>query len=292
MHGVQEILPNSYPVGGVNPCLSCPVGFAYETSGGNSTRQSAQMQLRRRLRGGFAASMLYTFSRSVDDDAALGGEGHVANASQQSDSLTSISAASTQNPAIAQDWRNPKAERSPSSFDQRHLLNLQAQYSTGQGMEGRTLMGGWAGRMLKDWTVLLQATVGTGLPQTPVYPAAVPGTGWIGPLRPDLTGAPIYKSDKGTHLNSSAYAPPAAGTWGNAGRNSVTGPGQFSFDSALQRTFRPWKSYFLDLRVDATNVLNHPTFANWNTTFGNAQFGQPASVNRMRSLQTTLRLRF
>jgi hypothetical protein len=50
----------------------------------------------------------------------------------------------------------------------------------------------------------------------------------------------------------------------------------------------------LDLRVDATNVLNHVTFQNWNTTFGSTQFGlpNPTAANAMRSLLTTLRVRF
>jgi hypothetical protein len=294
-HGVQEFLPNSYPLGAANPCPSCPSGFAYETSGGNSTRQSGQLQLRRRLRNGFTASLLYTYSKSIDDDAMLGGQGHVSSTSQDSSSQNDTSllpAAPAQTAAIAQDWLNLKAERSVSSFDQRHLLNVQAQYTTGQGLEGGTLLGGWPGRLLKEWTLLTRITTGSGLPETPVYPAAIPGTGWIGPMRPSLTGAPVYGSSNGGHLNANAYAAPAAGTWGTAARNSITGPSTFSLDGAMQRTFRPGKRYFLDVRIDATNLLNHAVFANWNTTVGNTQFGQPVSANPMRSLETTLRLRF
>ena len=81
---------------------------------------------------------------------------------------------------IAQDWLDLRAERSLSSFDQRHLLNLQAQYTTGQGLEGGTLSAVGAAGLLKEWTLLTQLNVGTGMPETPVFPAAVPGTGWIG----------------------------------------------------------------------------------------------------------------
>lgn len=289
-HGVQQFLPNTYPYGGVNPCPDCPVGFVYEGTGGNSTRQSAQLQLRRRLRSGFAASLLYTYSKSIDDDAMLGGAGHQSSASQ-----TDFGSSESSPPAsaeIAQDWLNLKAERSLSSFDQRHLLNLQAQYTTGQGLEGGTLLGGWRGRALKEWTLLTQVTVGTGLPETPLLPFAVPGTGWIGPLRPDLTGAPIYAGQNGAHINSAAFAVPAAGSWGTAGRNSITGPNQFSLDGAMQRTFRPSKHFFLDARIDATNLLNHAVFSSWYTTVGSAQFGLPQSANPMRSLQVTMRVRF
>ena len=111
----------------------------------------------------------------------LGGQGHQSSASQ-TDFSSGSSTSSSASAQIAQDWLDLKAERSLSSFDQRHLLNLQAQYTTGQGLEGGTLLGGWRGRVLKEWTLLTQLNVGTGLPETPVFPVAVPGTGWIGPL--------------------------------------------------------------------------------------------------------------
>lgn len=74
-HGPQEILPNSYPLGEANPCSGCASGFIYETSNGNSIRNAGQLELRRRLRAGFAATVEYTYSKSIDDDAYLGGQG-------------------------------------------------------------------------------------------------------------------------------------------------------------------------------------------------------------------------
>ena len=97
-HGVQQFLPNSYPLGAANPCPACPSGFVYETSGGNSTRQSGQLQLRRRLRGGFTASLLYTYSKSIDDDAMLGGQGHQSSASQTDFSAASSTSSSGNTP--------------------------------------------------------------------------------------------------------------------------------------------------------------------------------------------------
>jgi hypothetical protein len=289
--GVQEFLPNTYPIGAVNPCPGCPVGFEYRTSGGDSTRESGQVQLRRRLRAGFTATLNYTYSKSIDDDAFLGGQGHVAATSPAQGGGDSA-AASTPSASIAQNWLNLSAERALSSFDQRHFLNVQAQYTTGQGLEGGTLMSGWPGRLLKEWTILAQITAGSGMPETPVYLAAVPGTGFTGSIRPSLTGMPIYSSSVGLHLNAAAYSAPLAGQWGTAGRDSITGPSQFSFDSSLERTFRPSTKFNLIARVDATNVLNHAVFTGWITTINSAQFGLPVSANAMRSLQTTVRLRF
>jgi hypothetical protein len=153
-------------------------------------------------------------------------------------------------------------------------------------------MTGWPGRLLKEWTVLGQLKAGTGLPETPIYPEAVAGTGVIGPIRPALTGASIYASRGGAHLNAAAYTAPLPGQWGTAARNSITGPNQFSLDASLARTFRPNGRFYLDARVDATNLLNHGVFTGWITTVNSTQFGLPVAANPMRSLETTLRLRF
>jgi hypothetical protein len=284
-HGVQQFLPNTYPVGATSPCPACPVGFTYRTSGGNSTRQAGTVQLRRRLRSGFTASLQYTYAKSIDDDAALGGGGPVTAGSTSTSS-------SQPSAVIAQNWLNLKAERGLSTFDQRHLLNLSAQYTTGMGMHGGTLFNGWRGRFFKEWTVLSNISAGTGLPNTPTYLAAVPGTGVTGTIRPDLTGQSIYANPPGLHLNPAAYATPAPGQWGTAGRNSITGPSQFTLNASLARTFRLEGKTNLDLHIDSTNLLNHGVFTAWDTTINSTQFGLPAAANAMRSLQVTARLRF
>jgi hypothetical protein len=193
---------------------------------------------------------------------------------------------------IAQDWLHLDAERGLSSFDQRHLLNLQAQYTSGLGLGGGSLLGGWKGALLKEWTITSQITAGSGLPLSPVFPSAVVGTGVTGPVRPNYTGADLYAGPTGLALNPAAYIAPVAGQWGNAGRNSIIGPSQFSWNASLGRTFRASDRISLDLRVDAINVLNHVVYTAWNTTVNNVQFGLPTGANAMRSLQTTLRMRF
>jgi hypothetical protein len=93
-------------------------------------------------------------------------------------------------------------------------------------------------------------------------------------------------------LNPAAFRTPDAGQWGNAGRNSITGPSQFALNASLGRSF-PWHDrYNIDLRLDANNVLNHVTFKSWNTMITSTQFGLPSTVDNMRTIQTTLRLRF
>jgi trimeric autotransporter adhesin len=283
--GAQDFLPNTYPTGAVNPCPACPTGFAYLTSNGNSTREAGQIQLRRRLHNGLAGILQYTYSKSIDDDAALGGQGASATG-QNSPSAAAASPGGTgpANLSIAQNWLDLSGERGLSTFDQRQLLSVQIQYSTGMGIGGGTLLTGWKGALFKEWNFASTITAGSGLPETPVYLAPVEGTGVTGTIRPDYIG--------GSFPNPAAYTAPLPGQWGNAGRDSITGPAQFSLNASLGRTFRVSDRLNLDLRVDSTNALNHVAFTSWNTIFNSAQFGLPAAANAMRSMQTTLRLRF
>jgi trimeric autotransporter adhesin len=270
MRGQQQILPNTFPNGAISPS-----GFVWLTSNGQSVRHAMDVQLRRRMRSGLTAQLQYTWAKALDN-ALLGGK----------------DSANRARPLIAQNWLDLDAERGRSSFDQRHLLSASLQYTTGMGLRGGSLLSGRIARLLKEWTIGSQLTWGSGLPLTPLYAHAVPGTGFTGVLRPDYTGAPLYDAPAGLHLNPAAVAAPAPGTWGNAGRNSITGPGQFVINSSLGRTLRSWDRVSMDLRIDATNSTNTPTFPSWNTVAGNAQFGLPNVANPMRIVQVTIRMGF
>lgn len=194
--------------------------------------------------------------------------------------------------SIAQNWRDTGSERSRSNFDQRHLLTAQVQYTSGVGLSGGSFLNGWKGRLLKEWSLATQITAGSGLPQTPVYLAAVEGTGVTGTIRPDYTGAALYDAAPGHFLNPAAYSTPKPGAWGTAGRNTITGPSQFTLSASMARTFRLTDRFNVDLRLDSVNLLNRVNYTTWNTTVNGAQFGLPAAANAMRSIQTTLRVRF
>jgi hypothetical protein len=245
----------------------------YITSNGSSLRNAAQVSLRRRLHSGLTAGVQYTFSKSTDDAATFNSR--------------SIAPGSL---AIAQDWLNLSAERGPSSFDQRHVMAVQFQYTSGQGLAGGTLIDGFWGTLFKDWTVVSQLTTGSGLPFTPVQFTTIAGTGIVG-VRPSLTGATTTPTGN-AYANPEAYTVAAPGTWGDAGRNSIRGPAQFALDASVARVFRLHGRMNLEWRLAATNVLNRVTFATINTTITSPQFGQPTSANQMRRLQMTLRLRF
>src|SRR4030095_15794841 len=103
---IQEFLPNTYPPGFADPCVTCPSGFAYLLSNGSSSRHAGQLQVRRRLRNGLTATVQYTLAKATDDATAFGG-------------------ANLGGAAIAQDWLDLDAERAPSNFDQRHQFTAQ-----------------------------------------------------------------------------------------------------------------------------------------------------------------------
>jgi hypothetical protein len=282
--GIQEILPNTYPFGGVNPCPSCPVGFTYRTSNGNSTREEGILALRRRLRSGFTSELRYTFSKSLDDDYSLGGQQGVPGSSGGS-------------PQIAQDWLDPEAQRGLSTFDQRHVLSLSAQYTTGMGLGGHSMLSGWRGVMYKDWTVQGTLSAATGTPLTPISFVQVPGTSYTNVIRANYNGGPIHQSsssanDQKQFLNVSAFSAPV-GQWGTARRNSIEGPNQLGLNASLARTFKLHDRYSLETHFDATNVLNRVSYTSWYSTINNPTlFGTPVTPKDMRKIQATFRLRY
>jgi Carboxypeptidase regulatory-like domain len=296
---MQQFLPNTYPSGAENPCPTCPRGFRYLTSGGSSLRHAGQVQLRRRLRNGLTASAQYTLAKATDNAAAFSGatlNGLTASAqntlAKATDNAAPFSGATLNGVALAQNWLDLDAEWGASSFDQRHLITVQVEYSTGVGVAGGTLVDGFRGALLKDWTFTGQLTAGSGLPLTPVYFSPVSGTGVSGPIRPNVNEAAIAAIPDGYYLNPTAYTLPSPGEWGNARRNSITGPSQFSLNGSLMRTFRMGDRINADWRIEAINVLNRVTFASVNMFVTSPQFGLPDRTNDMRKLRASLRVRF
>ncbi len=263
-HAQQAIYPNTYPAGGVNPCLSCPSGFQYLLSGGNSSRHAGQMELRRRLRGGWAVRSQITWAKALDN-ASLGGGNQPA--------------------LIAQNWASLAAERGRSNFDQRVTGRITADYTF-------RFTSGWLQRFFDEWRWSSDLTIATGQPITPIDARPTGGTGFLGSLRPDYTGEPLYESPAGLRLNPAAFSRPAAGAWGNAGRNIITGPRQFALNSSLWRTVRIGDRISADLRIDATNPLNHPVFTRWDATLNSILFGLPVAANPMRSIQLGIEVRY
>lgn len=263
-HAQQAFYPNTFPAGGLQACVTCPAGFLYMMSGGNSSRHAGQFDLRRRLRGDWSARSQVTWAKSIDN-ASLGG--------------------GTQPALLAQNWANLAAERGRSNFDQRVTVRLTVDYTF-------RFTNGWRQRLFDEWRFTSDMTTATGLPITPLDPRPLGGTGFVGSLRPDVTGESIYAAPAGLSLNPGAFSQPADGAWGNAGRNIITGPRQFALNASLWRTIRLGDRISADLRINATNPFNNPIFTRWDATLNSLVFGLPVAANAMRSIQLGFEVRY
>ena len=282
---LQEFQPNTAAPGdtAITPCAPC---YTYLVSNGNSNRNAGNLQLRRRFHAGLSTTLNYTFAKAIDDSGGLLSYGGGNNG------VSSLSLASP-----AQNWLNLAGERGPSNSDQRHLLALSFQYSTGVGMHGGALLSGWRGVILKGWTFQSNISVGSGLPFTPIWYQTLEGSG-AGVVRPEYVGGNVYDGAGGLFLNPAAFAAPPAGQFGDVGRNSLYGPNQFSMGGSMARSFQDKYT----VTFAATNILNHPVYSSvYNSmyptvdsagTLSYGKFGQFLPPSGMRQITATFRWTF
>ncbi len=267
----QQFLPNSTPPGA--PQSTLPQGYIYETSNGNSIYHAAQFQLNRRFRSGFMANTSYQFSKSIDN-AGTGGRGQGGT-------------------PVAQNWLDYSAERGLSSFDARHSLSIMGQYSTAMGRGTGTLVQGWKGKLMKDWTVSSSLTLRSGNPFTATVGgnrSQVLGTAVSNTVRANATGLPV--SADGMLFNTAAFTEPLPGTWGNAGRNTIPGPTTLFVNGGISRIFRLGERRSIDLQMQAQNVLNRVVITQWGTVIGSNNYGLATGAASMRRITMSLRFRF
>jgi len=190
-----------------------------------------------------------------------------------------------------QDPRNLKAERGNSTIDLRHRLTVSYLYELPFG-KGKDFLnqGGIANFVLGGWQTNGILTVQTGQPFSPVLQTSTTnGTG----SRPDVVGQVTYPKTLQRWFDPSAYGTPAPYTYGNAGRNSLFGPGRTNWDMSLFKNFVIREQMRFELRAEAFNVLNHPQFGLPNQNIGNVQVGSITStVGNPRQLQMGLRFQF
>jgi hypothetical protein len=116
------------------------------------------------------------------------------------------------------------------------------------------------------------------------------GTGAVGTTRPDATGLPVTAGSG--FFNTAAFILPVPGYFGNAGRNTIPGPGMVSLNASFGRSFGLGERRALEFRFDGTNVLNQVNIAGIGTTLNSATYGLPLSAGAMRSMSVTARFRF
>jgi outer membrane receptor protein involved in Fe transport len=120
---------------------------------------------------------------------------------------------------------------------------------------GDAIVGGWALSGIFN--------LESGLPFTPYYLTSP--TVLNSPIydRPDVIGDPhVSNPNRYEWYNPAAYGTPALYTFGNAGRNSLMGPGYGEVDLSLTKTFVITERAHLDLKWDVFNALNQENLAN------------------------------
>jgi hypothetical protein len=279
------LAPNQSPPGapitsGAQTALRNTLAFTYETSGAASIYHGLQVGLRRQFHGGFSMSGNYVFSKSIDDAASVGGAGRT----------------------VAQNYLDLQAERGLSSFDVRNKLLINHIYQLPFGEQRRWLnKGGTTARVLGNWQLSGITTIQSGTPYTAQILGNLSnraGTAAISNLRADATGLPVVlpRPDRTAldFFNTAAFSLPAPGEYGDAGRDTIPGPGFVNFNMSLDKlvTFSREHGIRGDFRVESDNIFNTPKFAGLATVVNGQGFGRVTSVGAMRSVIFSLRLRF
>jgi trimeric autotransporter adhesin len=268
----NRALPGSSIDSQSNLQIANATGFVYDTWNGNSIYHAAQARLTRRFSRGVSFNLLYTFSKSIDDASSIGGGGTV----------------------YAQNALDLSAERGLSAFDRRHVLNGSFILTSPVGEQGLLRGRGWKEALLKDWTLNGTLIAETGVPLTARVlgnQANIAGTGAVGSGRANATGLGI---DSGTGpFNLLAFTLPASGQYGNAGRNTIPGPGLFNINFSFGRAFKVIdERKRIEFRVDSSNPLNKVNISSYYTIVNATNYGLPSSVGSMRSLTAVVRFRF
>ena len=223
------------------------------------------LQARFQQRYAFGCTMLvaYTLGHSMDDASAF---------------FTSAG-----DPNFPQDSANLGAEWGRSSFDVRHRLSVSFSYELPLDFTISGIVQMQSGR---PFTVGLQ-------PEVDNSNTGRSSLGFGANDRPNVTGR-VAVDDPGPDqwFSTSAFSMPAFGTFGNAGRNIIEGPGYQNVNLALLKQLRLRGRTSLQLRAEAFNLLNRTNFDLPDNFYGSPTFGQILSAGSPRHIQFGARFAF
>jgi hypothetical protein len=212
----------------------------YRTNDSNSTFHALQLSLQRRMKAGLLVSVNYMWSHAINDGSLGGGE----------------TDATTPENVFCR-----ACERASSASDIRQFFAMNAIYQI--PYRARFLR-----PLLRGWSLSGVASARSGLPVNVTVSraaSAVPG-GYNLTQRPDLVpGVPLTPPGGSTAahwLNPAAFAIPAPGTWGNAGRNLARGPDLYQIDLSVARRIALGERLYLETRAEAFNALNRTQLSN------------------------------
>jgi hypothetical protein len=181
------------------------------------------------------------------------------------------------------------------SYNATHAYSQSFVYELPVGQGKRFALSGFTNKLVSDWQVsdVLSARTGTPL----LFTASSAQLNAPSNIQvPDQNGA--FKRLHGigtTHpwFDTSVFSTPSGPVLGNMGQNVYSGPAQITNSSSIFRTLRLRDAASLQLRMDAFNSLNHPTFANPTTALTSSSFGQVTTTSgAARTLQFAATLSF
>ncbi len=235
--------------------------------GVNTNYSSLRLSLQHRFSNHFTLLSVYTYSHCLSDSETIANR-------------NAIGANYYQNPY------NRNADYGPCDVDLRHNLVNSFVY------ESPVFANRAANWLLGNWQLSFQITAHSGFVFNPTTGVDASLTG-VGQDRPNVVGNPYVRNTNNlVWLNASAFVPNAAGTYGNAGFNSLQGPSFFDMDSALSRFFKIHERHRVELRFEFFNVLNHVNFANPTSNLHSSTFGEILSAADPRILQFALKYSF
>lgn len=231
----------------------------------NSTYHALQLSWNRRFENGFTFLGSYVFSKAIDLASTDGNSGL---ANQASDPFN---------------WDKDKGLAN---------FNVKHRFVTSFIWEMPFLKGsrGVTRALLAGWSVNGILTLQTGIPFTALAGSDRSFSG-VGSDHADTLGpVATYNGSSNNskiarYFDTTAFALPALGTFGSAGRNTLIGPGLANFDMGLFKEFRVTESKRFELRWEVFNSLNHPSFGNPNATFLSTNFGRITSARDPRIMQ-------
>jgi carboxypeptidase family protein/TonB-dependent receptor-like protein len=247
----------------------------------NSNYNALQVRFQQRLARGFTTLASYTWSKSIDDASNF--------------------FSSAGDPNFPQNSYNVAAERGRSNFDVPHRLSVSYSYALPFG-KGRDYLvdDGWLSTVLTGWETYGIITVQSGRPFTVALLPEIDNSGTGRSIlgfgandRPNLVGNPeLSNSTTGQWFNTSAFAFPTPGTFGNAGRNILNGPSYQAINLSLMKNTALSERINLQFRAEAFNLLNHPNFNLPDNFLGSPTFGRITSARDPRHIQFGLKLLF
>lgn len=276
---IVQLMPNQAPPGSPGSSedrrpIANALGFTYFSPEANSIFHAGQLRLTKRMTRGIQFNALYTYSKSIDNASSIGGVGSI----------------------VVQNKNDLTAERGLSNFDLRHNLTFNGMFTSPFGPRGQFLKRpSWGSKALQDWTMMLSVTARTGNPLTATVLGSVAdaaGTGATGSARATATGQPIETG--AGYFNPLAFTIPTAGTFGDAARNTIPGPGMFTMSASFGRAFqiKGDSRKRLEFRVSADNAINHVNITGLGTVVNSANYGLATTAGAMRSISMTARYRF